>query len=151
LQRYDLLEHRYRLLNILGYSFDLKYQELVEKFLYNPDDPMLAKLALQILCYRFAKEKEYVDYVLDFMKGVSWDKEDDCKLVAISIAGESLRMFQSKELLSMLISIFEQEESMVINQTAYLALMRALGFDRKEMPPSFRLLDPNTEIDKNII
>jgi hypothetical protein len=39
----------------------------------------------------------------------------------------------------------------VINQTAYLALMRALGFDRKEMPPSFRLLDPNTEIDKNII
>jgi hypothetical protein len=43
-------EDRYDLLFVIGKANALGHRRLVESFLETPDDPMLARLALQILC-----------------------------------------------------------------------------------------------------
>jgi hypothetical protein len=120
---------RYTLLQIIGESRDKRYRELVEDYLHNSDDVMLAKLALQTLCVTWGETGRYCDVVLQFLRGVDWDvlRGGHVILIAISIAGEYLRNARNSELLEELIDIYEKEDS-VFHDAAFVALGRSLGY-----------------------
>ena len=90
---------RYTLLHILGRACAVSYRGLVERFLDSPDDPMLARIALQSLVDYWDLAEQYLDELLRFVRGVPWDVDGDVRLVAISNAGEYLRSHRESNLL----------------------------------------------------
>ncbi len=142
----------YTLLYILGLSGDASYRHLMEKYLESPDDPMLARMALHVLCNYWDLADQYTDQVLRFLQGVPWDDEEDVRLVAISIAGRHLRLHPDSRLLGALISIFENpEEGQTVREAAYQALAIALGRSQKDLPPASRHFDLTTETDPTVL
>jgi hypothetical protein len=74
----------FTLLNILGNAFAMQCQPLVQQYLGCEEDPMLARLALEILCGYWGQSDQYREEVLRFMRGVAWDLEEDVRQIAIS-------------------------------------------------------------------
>ena len=136
----------------LGHAFAFQYRELVERFLDCEDDPMLARLALQILCGYWGNTAQYLEEVLRFMRGVPWDQEEDVRQIAVSEAGEYLRSNTEPRFLRELISIFESEdEERSMHEGAYFALARAVGRDWKDLPSAASHFDLVTQIDPAVI
>jgi len=143
---------RYTLLHILGRAGDRSYRSLVERFLHDQDDPMIARLALQILCSFWGETGRYLEEVLQFIQWVPWDDEEYIRLVAISAAGEYLRVHTEPRVLRALIRIFEnEEEDHLTRQGAYRALARAVRRDWDQLPAATRLLDLTTQSDPLIL
>lgn len=133
----------YTLIYILGKAEAKQYKSLVEKFLYYPSDPMISKIALQTLCNFWDFTEEYLDDVKSFVRGVDWDEDEDVRMIAISAAGQFLKTSFDKELLQLLINVFEnnhQDESIkdskdnLIQGCAYEAILRAMGKNYNEIP-----------------
>jgi hypothetical protein len=142
----------YTLLHIIGRSGDRSRRALVEKYLHWPQDPMLARLALQIVCGYWGDIERYLDQVLEFVKGVDWDDENDVRQVAISNAGEYLRTQSHTELLQRLLDIVRDgNESPTIRADAYFALSRAVGRDWKDLPNAAHVFDVEKEADPTIL
>ncbi len=124
----DKEEDLYTLIHTLGRSEEKKYKELVERFLYFPDYPMITRIALYTLCNYWNYTQDYLSELTNFIQGVEWDKEDDVRLIAISCAGGYLRKTLEKKLLQLLIDTFEKnDEDELIREGAYEALCRAMG------------------------
>ncbi len=97
----------YTLIFILGKAKATQHRKLVESFLYYPKDPMISKIAVQTLCGFWNLGRDYLKELRAFVKGVEWDKEEDVRLVAISCAGPLLSQIKDKELMELLLDIFE--------------------------------------------
>jgi hypothetical protein len=126
----------YHLLYIVGRSFQAHEEELVASYLECSEDPMLARLALQILCDQWNKTEKYLNEVRRFAAGVVWDSQDDVRQVAISIAGEYLRAHDEAQLFELLLSISEgpADEYSALPGFAVEALARALGDEWEGIP-----------------
>lgn len=142
----------YTLLHIVGRSSFTKYENLVVSFLDAKDDPMLARLALQILCSFWNKTDIYLDYVKIFLAGVDWDDEDDVRSVAISITGNYLQKHNDVKLLEMLVDIFTDNNiDQLLRQSAYLALGQAYGKKWDELPPGSKYFDLEKDTDPAVL
>jgi hypothetical protein len=90
---------RWDLLEIVGNSSPIHYEELVASFLECPQDPWASRIALQILCNRWGLAEKYVEVIRRFLAGVPWDNDGDVRDVAISRAGAYLREHDDEDLL----------------------------------------------------
>jgi hypothetical protein len=125
----------YSLLHIIGRAMDASHKDLVVRYLKWPEDPMLSRLALQILCSYWGQTVKYMNYVREFLAGVAWDVEGDVRQIAASIAGEFLRTTWDHDLFRALLDIAPNEDDLPeMRVTAIRALSRALGHGYNEMP-----------------
>jgi hypothetical protein len=121
---------RYDALFVIGKSGATQYRALVERFLDSPDDPMLARLALQILCNWWGPREDCRDHLDRFIEGVGWDLDDGgfVQLVAISAAGEHLRDREDPRLIQALLALYDDEQRpSLVREQAYIAIARAQG------------------------
>lgn len=133
----------YTLIHILGRAKAIGYQKLIEPFLIYPNNPNISKITLQSLCTYWNLTPQYLDELKMFIQGAEWDDFDDVRLIAISIAGEFLRTNNDKELLNLLIALFENQENsqirpaentLLIQSCAYSAISRAMGINYNQIP-----------------
>jgi hypothetical protein len=137
---------RYTLIYIIGRALATSQEELVAIYLNCPEDPMLARIALQTLCSFWGKTPRYLAYVRRFMCGVDWDTEDDVRQIAISIAGEYVRKTWDDGLFQELLDIATNEDSFPwIRQFAIQALARTMGDEWPDIPRVSMQNDPNDE------
>ena len=142
----------YTAIHVLGLMRATEHEKLVAAFLDTPDDPMLARIALQVLCSHWRMAGRYRDRIARFSRGVDWDYDEDVRIAAISAGGELLRESPDKALLTLLLTLFRSEvESHMTRQAAYLALARAAGVDWTQLPPASRTLDLVTGVDPTVL
>ncbi len=142
----------YTLLHILGRSNARRHRPLVEKYLYNHDDPMLARLGLQILCSWWDETPKYLEPLRAFAMGVAQDPDNDARLVALGIAGEHLRGHDDPELANIVVRAFEDvREDRNVREAAYRAIARAGGLDWSEVPPTAKHFNLNSEVRLDLI
>lgn len=140
-------ENLYVLIHILGkVGFGEELREIVEKFLYYPDDPAVSEQALKALCEEWGLTSKYLEQIKNFIRGESWDVNENVRMLAISIAGEYIKETSDKELLMLLLDVFEnlgtsnslrefREYSRdLIQGCAYFAILIAMGKDWDELP-----------------
>lgn len=134
---------RYTGLHILGLAQARQYRSLLERFLEDPDDPMLARIALLGLARYWNEADAYLDHVTQAVDGQEWDYLGDVQLTAISIAGDYLSDHDSPELLRTLIDRAEAAPRGTAERNAALdALARAIGLTwpeiaRREQDPDY--------------
>src|SRR5262249_36734141 len=142
----------YGLLHIIGHAGDLRYRPVVESFLTRSDEPMLARLALQILCKFWNQTENYLSSVASFIEGAPWDFDNDVRQIAISCAGEYLRGHREPGLLKRLLDILDDEnEPQTLREDAYLALARAVGREWSELPRASRHFDLTHDTDPLVV
>jgi hypothetical protein len=142
----------YTLIHILGRSGACRYRALVEQFLEFSTDPMVARIALQVLCSHWNLVADYEEAILRFARGVEWDIDEEVRQAAISAAGELLRNAPAEELKHLLAAIFmNHQESQPSRQAAYFALARAHGRSWADLPPADRTLDLDLQTDPEVI
>lgn len=142
----------YTLLHIIGRSGEKSYRSIIEYYLNQKIDPMLARLALQILCDFWEEAEGYVDDLVSFAQGVPWDGEDEIRLTALSLAGEYLRSHQNPWLLQKLINIVEDiNEREIIRESAYEGLSRAMQHEWGEILSTTSNVDFDMIKDSTII
>lgn len=142
----------YPLLLAIGRSNAVRYRKLVETFLHCESEPMLASLALQILCDFWGDTERYIENIKQYVRGVPWDEEQDVRQIAVSTAGEYLRQHDDRELLEQLLTVFENtEEEQLIRENAYCALARAAGKDWSELPSATRGFNLKKDIDPTVL
>lgn len=125
----------YTLLHIIGRAMDASHEDLVVRYLECPEDPMMSRLALQILCDYWGQTAKYISYVREFLSGVAWDVEGDVRQIAAPIAGEFLRTTWDDDLFRALLDIAMNENDLAeMRVTAIRALSRALGYGWDAMP-----------------
>jgi hypothetical protein len=145
-------EDAYTLLLILGKSGAVQHRSVVERWLPCLEDPMMARLALQVLCNYWDETPRYLPWVLKGLRRLSWDTEDVVRLAAISIAGEYLRNGQDQELLRLLMDTFESlGERLTVREAAYSALCRAAGRSWRDIPSAARHMDFERDVDPSVL
>jgi hypothetical protein len=133
---------RFTLLQILGEAGVKSSRSLVEKFLECPEDPMLSRLALEVLCFYWGEAGRYVSDLHRFIGGVHWDRDSEVRQTAILLAGHYLLSNSDPALLRKLVSIVEDtNERRLIRGDAYLAPGQAMGLGWNELPPSTKNFD----------
>lgn len=143
---------RYEALLILGRAGAIQYRKLVEQFLDRHDDPMMARLALQVLCRYWELSTDYRDVLKRFINKVDWDQDDDVRLMAIASAGSLLAKEKDLNLLASLLQIFRDlSERQIVREAAYIALAVAMGKQWDELPPHSRHFDLERDVDHSII
>lgn len=153
---YDALikghKETYRLLLIIGRSGAVKYRKTVENFLEHPDDPMLSRLALMILCQYWGLGNEYKDAIERFIRKVEWDEDEDVRLMAVTCAGELLEDDAHIDLLDEVYRIYsDPAEGQTMREVAYCALAIGAGAKISELPPASRHFSLIDDIDRNLI
>jgi hypothetical protein len=142
----------YELLLALGRAMARQHRSLIEGYLLDVGDPMLTRLALQILCKFWGETERYLPQVRSFLAGVPWDEEGDVRQMAGSIAGEYLRETDDEELLSQLLARTKDEALDDVDRAdAYISLARAMGKQWEDLPPLSRLPAVNDLIDERIL
>jgi hypothetical protein len=142
----------YVLLEIVGEAGGKELAKSVEPFLDWPGDPMVAMLALEILTTYWGLAHEYRDTIIQLMKGVPWDVDNDVREVAISGAGEALRQQRDVELLQNLIDIAEDiREPSAIRGQAIAGLARAEGMSWQEIPNPADAISPVGRLARAIL
>lgn len=143
---------RYTLLHIIGRAGGPRYRSLVEDHLDSPDDPMVARLALQILCRFWGLAGEYREVLRAFVAGVAWDDEDDVRQLAVFEAGELLELQDDSVLLNELLRLTSDGDgNPVLRDAAVRALARAVGVTPSDMPGASRLLPLRTEWEAEVL
>lgn len=139
---------RYECLELISAARATRFRGLVEALLDSPDDPMISRLALIVLCEEWNEADRYVPELKRFVRGAPWDQEGDVRLVAITTAGEVLRSIKDPELLEMLFDVFSDDGSdRVDREAAYCALARAVGEDWGRLPSAARGFDLEADVD----
>ena len=128
-----------KLIYIIGNSGAHQYRQLVEKFLHFRSNEMVCDKALWTLCRYWGLTKEYLDDVKLYIRGVEWAPTFNVRIAALSIAGEFLRKEYDRELLQLLLDVFEKlgntdqikddddHSRYLIQASAYSAIARAMG------------------------
>jgi hypothetical protein len=142
---------RYTLLHIIGRSNAIRHRVLVEKYLTD-DDPMLVRLALQILCSYWGESSRYIEKIRMFASGNPRDPDDDVRLVALSIAGEYLRGHEDSDLARIVLRSFQDvEQGRNVREVAYRSICRAVGLEWHDIPASTRHFDLNREVRSDVL
>ena len=133
-------KNRYRLLHILGRGGGPEFEEVVAPYLRCESDPMLARLAIQILCDYWDLDAKYRDVVLDFVRGAAvWDVDNVARQAAMTAAGEYLRWTRDPEILEAVLAVaLDESEWELTREDAVEALARATYQSWEEMPPASR-------------
>jgi hypothetical protein len=143
---------RYTLLHILGRAGAVAHRRLVERFLESASDPMLAQMAMHILCNYWDMSDQYLDELIRFVRGVPWDVDGDVRRTALSDAGEYLRSHEDPRLLHAIVQVFENAtEGQGMREAAYIALARAAGRDWQALPSAARHFDLVHTTDPTVI
>jgi hypothetical protein len=136
------------LLQTLGRSGANQYRELVEKFLHFRTNGMVCADALRTLFSYWDFTEEYMEDVKLYIRGAEWDESDEARTMALSLAGEYLRKKYDRELLQLLLDVFEKLGKTdqikdtddygryLIQSCAYSAIARAMGKDYNEIDES---------------
>lgn len=142
----------YTRLNALGWLMRPDLASVVAPFLERADDPMLARLALQVLVHRFGLGLRFGDRVIEFADGVEWDDEDDVRLVALTCAGELAREgTRAPEMLRVLLRSIDADEDPMVRDSAYSGILRGLGRTWDETPGAGRVASGRVEIDPAVV
>lgn len=137
----------YGALLIIGRAGAKQHRSLVERYLQASYDPMLARLAVLILCRYWGLTADYLTVLEQFIRKVEWDEEDDVRLMAISCIGTFLARKKERSLLALLLQIFrDSNEPTDIREEAYGALALATG-----KSPATRRVNLNRDIDPSVI
>jgi hypothetical protein len=148
----DDTEDTYTALLVIGRAGATQYRPVVERYLHSPNDPMLARLAVQILCSYWGLAVEYRDALERFVRKVTWDDEEDVRLMAISCMGYYLAQHQDRHWLTLLLTIFRNaDEDQIIREAAYCSLAIAIGKSPLELPPASRHFDLEHDIDPTVL
>lgn len=124
----------YRLLYVLGRSYAYEYEALVAGFLDYCQDPMVARLALQILCAFWDRAACYRESLARFLDGVGWDEDGDVRQIAISAAGEVLASGRDRGLLAQLLRLSDPAHADALERRiATEAIARALGLTHQQV------------------
>lgn len=119
----------YTALHVVGLAGSPAQAEVVRKYLRMPADPMLSRLALQILGDYWGLSSDLLPELRRFLTGVDWDVEGDVRDVAISITGRHLREVGGPaDLARMLMSIADDDSEFgLVREAALRALAVGLG------------------------
>ena len=129
------------LIYILGFSWASEYRDLVEPFLCYRKYDWVCCRALKALCTCWGLTENYLEIIKMYIRGADWDESDDIRIIAMSIAGAFLREKFDRELLQLLVDIFEglgeiegihetcEEARDLLKGCAYEVLSRAVGED----------------------
>lgn len=134
---------------VLGRAKDLDNKYLLERFL-ELKDPTLSCLIIEILCLEWKQTEEYLERILDFALGVSWDLDEDLRHSAFKSLAAYLRTKIFNEETKKLHSKIEQKEKQILEVLlgfvkdkelekttrikAYLSLCQAIGLLVEEIP-----------------
>ncbi|MGK5446743.1 hypothetical protein [Streptomyces radiopugnans] len=119
----------YTALHVVGIAGSPAQAEAVQRHLCTPADPMLSRLALQILCDYWGMSSDFLPELQSFLAGVDWDVDGDVREIAIPIAGRHLREVGGPVgLAQVLTDIAESEGELdLVREGALRALAAALG------------------------
>jgi hypothetical protein len=133
----------YQQLFALGRSLEGRsHRPLVAAFLDFETEPMVARLALQILCRWWGLYSDYRDEISRFLYPVAWDEDELIRLMAIGCAGELVLIDGEVSILRELHQIFcDETEDPIIRDAVYSALARAVGTPVADLPSASRLLE----------
>lgn len=155
--RLGAVDDAYNLVHLLSRAGDAQHAYLIERCL-EAKDPLLVSLTLETLCLTWGLGAAYLERVMSFALGESWDYDEDVRHVAIKILGEYLREQFSRDAkvekaanwynqivgqaLELLFSILNEEKTeRLTRQSAYRALARAAGKSWEELPSELAHLD----------
>jgi hypothetical protein len=142
----------YEALLVIGRANATQYRNLVDKYLQCREDPMLARLALQVLCRYWGLTAEYQEELDRFAHKVDWDEDDDIRLMAIDCIGSFLAENKVPRLLSLLLQIFRNDsERQIVREAAYCSLALAAGKQAGELPSASRHFDLEHDVDCSVI
>lgn len=142
----------YDALLIIGRAGAIQYRDIVERYLHCEDNPALARLALMILCRYWNLTLEYRVVLQRFVEGVSWDKYNDVRLLAISIAGPHVSNHRDEALLEAMIAIFrDRAEEQILREAAYCSLAESAGKTPLELPSAARHFDLERDVDPQVV
>jgi hypothetical protein len=141
----------YRCLLILGRANAVRYRQLVERYLDRRDDPMLARLSLQVLCRYWGLASDYSEVLQKFIQKVDWDSEDDVRIMAISCCESIVAQKEHVDLLRLLYTIVcDPQEDSIAREAAYSALAISTGKAPSELPSPARF-DIDTDIQEEVM
>lgn len=155
----------YSYLLVLGRAKCFEYGHVLESFL-DVEDPLTVALVLEILCLDWGKSEEYLERVINFALGASWDEDEDVRQTALKILGEYLYEKLPKQqkgdvptvirqVLELLYSTFcDEDAEQWSRKSAYTALCRARKKKPEQLPAECSLLsfEPQSpDIDWEVI
>lgn len=142
----------YEALLVIGRANAKQHRSLVDRYLQYREDPMLARLALQVLCRYWGLAAEYQEALEQFVRKVDWDEDDDVRLMAIDCAGPFLAENKAPRLLSLLLQVFHDDsERQIVREAAYCSLALAAGKRLEELPAASRHFDLERDVDRSVI
>lgn len=142
----------YEALLVIGRANAKEYRRLVERYLDCHEDPMLARLALQVLCRYWGLTADYQAALEQFVRKVDWDEDDDVRLMAIDCAGPFLAENKSPRILSLLLKIFRDEsERQIVREAAYCSMALAAGKRLEDLPAASRHFDVKRDVDPLVL
>lgn len=125
----------YVAIQILGLSAGPELAWVVEPYLNSADDPMLARIALRVLCDDWGLGARYLHELMRFVDGVSWDVDEEVRTIAISTAGELLREIKGPDLGRRLLKLTrDPNELKETREWTLRALGRAVGIPHSDLP-----------------
>jgi hypothetical protein len=140
------LDDEYSMILCLGQVDVVRYAGVIAHYL-NCKDPQTVCLALRLLCDDAGLRKDYLERLVDFALGTSWDSDHDVQVSALGQLGEYIRdekdceeeiSVQSK---SLLLQLFAEEDlASGVRKAAYFGLLRAAGTNWEEMPSAYKQL-----------
>ena len=163
------MDDLYAYIAVLKRARLLQYRHVLERFL-DARDSLTVALVLETLCLDWELTDEYLERVLSFGVGVSWDEDEDVKQTALKVLGEYLHkawtgkrmqhglssvLRREQHVLALLLSTFEDEDSEPwCRQGAYFALSRAYGKSWENLPSecvALNLEAGGSDIDHDMI
>jgi hypothetical protein len=162
------LDEVYAFLQLISRARLLELRKVVETFLESKDG-LTAALSLEILCLDWNLTHEYIQEVISFALGQSWDEEGDVQEIALKVLGEWLAVELAKnskkkspkilekhtEVISLLLNIFNDTElSDWTRKICYFALCRAGGMAEQDLPSPYadlELCSSEPKIDSELI
>ncbi|MFF5971386.1 hypothetical protein ACFY7C_07630 [Streptomyces sp. NPDC012769] len=119
----------YTALHVVGLAGSPAQAPAVRQYLRNPSDPMLSRLALQVLGDYWGMSSELLPELRSFLAGVDWDADGDVRDIAISITGRHLRKARGPaDLAQILMNIADDDSEFDLAREAALrALATGLG------------------------
>ncbi len=143
---------KYDVLHELGHQGNAQWAAAVEPYLESPSDPMLARLALEVLCVHWRLANEYRDHIVRFLQGIGWYNEEDVRQIAVYAAGEMLAHAQDRELLALLVRLAETDDrDTLVRDDALFALARAAGYPWQALPSVSQGLSPESELGRRVL
>ncbi len=156
------LDDVFTLLVILGKIKARESRNTLELFL-EARDPLTVAKALEVLTLEWGETEDYLERVIHFALGTSWDHDDEVRQSALKILGEYLTAVQQdkvilsrkeqrskqrvnpdlvRQIARLLLKNFEQQDRPYLTRhAAYLALCRAAGLAEEELPAQCRFID----------